>query len=130
MQGPIFMNLNQVTAPSSNLVRAVAFYQLLGLRLIVDSIPRYVRFECPEGETTFSLHFAEQIPTGDSIVIYFETADLDAEVARLKAEGVVFDTEPTDQTWLWREASLRDPDGNRIILYWAGHNRKNPPWRI
>ncbi|MEO1522796.1 MAG: hypothetical protein AAFU78_18740 [Cyanobacteria bacterium J06633_2] len=41
-----------------------------------------------------------------------------------------FDSEPTDQPWLWREAHLRDPDGNRLILYHAGEYRKNPPWRL
>ena len=34
------------------------------------------------------------------------------------------------QRWLWKEASLNDPDGNKIIIYEAGKNRKNPPWRI
>jgi hypothetical protein len=36
----------------------------------------------------------------------------------------------TDQTWLWREARLKDPDGNQLILYSAGKNRKDPPWKI
>ena len=38
--------------------------------------------------------------------------------------------EPTDQHWLWREAILHDPSGNKIKLYWAGENRLNPPWRV
>ena len=37
---------------------------------------------------------------------------------------------PTDQSWLWREAYLKDPDGNLICLYHAGANRRFPPWRI
>ncbi|SED09069.1 hypothetical protein SAMN04489761_4242 [Tenacibaculum sp. MAR_2009_124] len=31
------MNLNQVTLPSVNLLKAVAFYKKLGLHLIVDA---------------------------------------------------------------------------------------------
>ena len=27
-------------------------------------------------------------------------------------------------------AYLRDPAGNLICLFWAGENRKNPPWRV
>ena len=27
-------------------------------------------------------------------------------------------------------AYLRDPDGNRLCLYFAGENRVNPPWRV
>ena len=44
--------------------------------------------------------------------------------------GVGFETDPTDQPWLWREAYLRDPDGHRLCLYFAGPNRLDPPWRI
>lgn len=41
-----------------------------------------------------------------------------------------FDTPPTDQRWLWREAYLKDPAGNRICIFHAGENRRYPPWRI
>jgi len=63
-------------------------------------------------------------------VIYFECEDLDDEVARLQRAGVELESAPVDQRWLWREAYLRDPDGNRICLYWAGESRLHPPWRI
>jgi catechol 2,3-dioxygenase-like lactoylglutathione lyase family enzyme len=124
------MQLNQVTVPSLDLSRSVAFYQLLGLRLIVDSVPRYARLECPDGGSTFSIHQVASVPTGHGVVVYFECADLDARVTELVALGLVFDSLPQDQTWLWREAQLRDPDGNALILYWAGEHRRFPPWRI
>ncbi len=124
------MNLNQVTVPSLDLEKALAFYSLLGLRLIVKALPHYARFECPDGEATFSIHWVQELPHGDGVSVYFETHELDAEVARLQTAGISFELLPTDQTWLWREARLKDPDGNQIILYFAGDNRKNPPWRI
>ncbi|MBX3431622.1 MAG: VOC family protein [Hyphomonadaceae bacterium] len=126
------MRLNQVTAPATDLEASIAFYERLGLRLIVKS-PHYARFESPDGEATFSLHIAEgPIPRENAPHIYFEVADaeLDTEVARLKAAGVSFEREPVMQTWLWREAWLRDPAGNAICLYHAGDNRRFPPWRI
>ena len=49
---------------------------------------------------------------------------------KLKQKGLKFDLDPTDQRWLWREARLKDPFNNQIILYYAGENRINPPWRI
>ncbi len=52
---PLTMNLNQVTLPAVELAPAIAFYQRLGLRLIVEDLPHYARFECPDGETTLSL---------------------------------------------------------------------------
>lgn len=124
------MQLNQVTLPSSDLARAIAFYRGLGLRLIVDSAPRYARLECPDGGSTLSLHHQPDLPTGAGVVIYFECEDLDDRVKALVAQGYAFDSLPTDQAWRWREASLRDPDGNAIILYWAGENRRFPPWRV
>ncbi len=51
-------------------------------------------------------------------------------VKQLKEKGIIFTSEPEDKLWLWREAHLQDPDDNSIILYHAGDNRKNPPWRI
>jgi len=125
------MNLNQITIPSTNLHKSADFYQKLGLQLIVDSIPRYARFVCPDGESTFSIHHVEKLATGgEGISIYFESDNLDGEVIRLKKEGIVFDQDPIDQVWLWREARLKDPDGNLIILYHAGENRINPPWKV
>ena len=124
------MNLNQITVPSLDLVTSIAFYEQLGLRLIVKALPHYARFECPEGDATFSIHLVDELPAGAGVTVYFETAHLDQEVARLQDENVTFDLLPTDQSWLWREARLNDPDGNQIILYYAGDNRKNPPWRI
>lgn len=124
------MNLNQVTIPSNDLVAAVKFYKLLGLQLIVDSIPRYARFQCPTGDSTFSIHHVEHPIQTEGLTVYFECEDLDERCRSLQRQGIKFDTEPVDQIWLWREAHLRDPDGNRLILYYAGKNRKDPPWRI
>ena len=124
------MNLNQITIPSQNLEKSVEFYQELDLKLIVDSIPRYARFVCPDGNSTFSVHYTDELPKGDGITIYFECEDLDTTVRDLKKKGISFIHDPIDQTWLWREAKLKDPDGNSIILYYAGKNRVNPPWRL
>ena len=106
------------------------FYQALGLHLIVSSSPDYARFECPNGDATFSIHRVDELPVGDGIYVYFECEDLDHTVDVLLIAGIAFDQLPTDQRWLWREARLKDTDGNRLILFYGGENRKNPPWRI
>ncbi|HAA15059.1 MAG TPA: glyoxalase/bleomycin resistance/extradiol dioxygenase family protein [Cytophagales bacterium] len=124
------MNLNQITVPSRDLSVAIPFYQKLGFKLIVHAGADYARFIVPDGEATFSLHRVEELPSGDGVWVYFECDNLEEEVARLEQEGVNFTLPPTDQSWLWREARLQDPDGNKIILYHAGENRKNPPWRL
>jgi predicted lactoylglutathione lyase len=122
------MNLNQVTLPVKNMNAATAFYLKLGFTQIVDTL-HYARFECPEGNSTFSL-VLEVGDFSNSAVIYFEHEKLDQWVASLKSLGIKFDQEAEDQRYLWREAILHDPSGNKIKLYWAGENRLNPPWRV
>ena len=124
------MNLNQITVPSIDLSKSIPFYQKLGLKLIVESLPHYARFECPKGDSTFSIHQVETLPKGDGIYVYFECEDLDEYVDDLNKKGFVFDELPNDKKWLWREARLKDIDGNQLILYNSGDNRVNPPWRI
>jgi catechol 2,3-dioxygenase-like lactoylglutathione lyase family enzyme len=127
------MRLNQVTASARDLAASTAFYQALGLRLIVQT-DHYVRFECPDSDggesATFSLHLDPDAAGVTATSVYFEDDDLDATVARLKAAGLAFDSDPVDQSWLWREAWLRDPSGNRVCLYRAGEARRFPPWRL
>lgn len=124
------MNLNQITIPSLNVEKATEFYQKLGLRLIVNASPNYVRFEVPDGDTTFSIHKVDALTTGDKTVIYFEDENLDKLVVQLQQKGIDFTQLPIDQPWLWREAHFYDLDNNKIILYKAGKHRKNPPWRV
>ena len=123
------MNLNQVTVPSTDIERSVAFYQTLGLKLIVKS-PHYARFVCPAGDATFSVILGEKQTNGPGIHVYFECSNVDDQVSDLVSNGIHFDEMPNDKAWLWREAHLKDPDGNHIILYFAGVNRLHPPWRI
>lgn len=123
------MDLNQVTIPFKSYAESVRFYLQLGLRQIVDSPPRYARFETKSG-TTLSIHVAESSRSESGVVIYFEVDDVDASVTSLKRLGLEFENEPTDQSWLWREAYLRDPAGNMVCIYHAGENRRYPPWRI
>jgi len=122
------LRLNQVTVAVTDIPRAISFYRKLGLNPIVIA-DHYARFACPQGEATFSVERTAQVAPS-STVIYFECDDLDARAATLKAAGMVFDSDPEDRPWLWREAQLRDPDGNPICLFFAGENRLKPPWRV
>ncbi len=124
------MNLNQVTIYTDKPGETVNFFKKLGLKLIVDSIPRYARLECPDGDSTLSIHTMDDVSTVSNIVLYFECEDLDAKVKELKYLGLKFEQEPQDKAWLWRESYLKDPNGNRICLFYAGENRQSPPWRV
>ena len=73
------MNLNQITVPSLDLTKSIPFYERLGLKLIVKSLPHYARFECPNGNSTFSIHQTEKLPQGKRIYVYFECENLDEQ---------------------------------------------------
>lgn len=124
------MNLNQVTVSVADVEESIVFYEKLGLRLIVKALPHYARFECNQGDSTFSLHQVNKPAEASGTWIYFEVRELDNFVNELMEKGIVFEELPNDKSWLWREAKLKDPDNNLLILYFAGDNRKNPPWKI
>ena len=120
-------SLNQVTVSVTDLERSFEFYKRFGLLPIVKS-PHYARFIVPGNEATFSLHIADTV--NSTTVIYFETSNIDQTVESLKKDGFQFAVEPTDQEWLWREAYIYDPDGNKICIYYAGTVRLSPDWRL
>ncbi|NLR95410.1 VOC family protein [Rhizobium sp. P38BS-XIX] len=122
------MRLNQVTVTMPDLDAGWSFYCALGLKPVVDARPRYARFVCPDGDSTFSLHRGEA--GGGGTTVYFECDNLDEVVEGLKTAKIAFVSGPADKSWLWREAELFDPGGNRVILYFAGSNRINPPWHV
>ncbi|MDH5231464.1 MAG: VOC family protein [Gammaproteobacteria bacterium] len=123
------MNLNQITLPAIDVESSVRFYKTMGFEQIVAD-DGYARFICPEGDTSFSIHAVKTLYPENEMIVYFECQQLDETVTKLKSLGVAFEQEPVVQAWLWREAYLRDPAGNRLCLYSAGDNRKNPPWRL
>ena len=122
------MNLNQITLPVKNMDEASEFYRRMGFLQIVDT-PHYARFEAVEGSSTFSLSLQEEDFSNGS-VIYFEHQALDELVGELLQKGFDFVQLPQHMGYMWTEAILYDPSGNKIKLYWAGEARLNPPWRV
>ena len=124
------MKLNQVLILSQDVERAVTFYEALGLQRLAVNFPCDARLVCPDSAegsgpedsvaaagASLAIEHTAQMPVRPNATIYFECADIDRTVARLRARGIVFDSGPLDEPWRWREARLRDPDGNPIVLY-------------
>jgi len=122
------MNLNQVTLPVSDIKKASRFYRQLGFTQIVDS-EKYARFECPDGGSSFSLSRSNEA-FNNTAIVYFESKRLNRWIDELIDRGIDIHQMPTNQSYLWREAILFDPSGNKIKLYHAAENRLNPPWRV
>ena len=122
--------LNQVTITGKDYAKSVEFYRGIGLRQIVDSPENgYARFETAGG-ATLSVQIDPDETISPTTAIYLECDDLDDRVEQMARSGIAFEHGPRNQPWMWREARLRDPDGNIIFLYKAGEARRFPPWRI
>lgn len=127
------IKLNQVTLGAKDMAASVAFYQNLGLTVIVDSAPRYVRFEFPRTDgaeaDTLSLHLVVSNWTSqdEAPLMYFEVDDV---ADYLNAVGIKPVSKPELKTYLWTEVDIINPSGNRIRIYNAGPNRRFPPWRV
>jgi hydroxymethylpyrimidine/phosphomethylpyrimidine kinase len=126
------MHLNHVTLPAEDYEASCTFYRALGLVQIVAAPPRYARFEMPGGAAAPSTLSIEVTPGSKAggAEIFLHCDDVDADYAAAVARGVLFDHPPQDEDYLWRRTEARDPAGNRIVLFHAGHNQRFPPWRI
>jgi predicted enzyme related to lactoylglutathione lyase len=122
------MRLNHATLPADDLAVSIAFYEALGLEMIVLAEPRYARFAVDEA-STLSVEVTEDGRAGTAEV-FLHCEDVDQDHAAAVERGLVFEWPPTDQPYLWRTAGLRDPAGNRIVLFSAGANQHFPPWRL
>ena len=115
-----------LSVPVSNQDRAIDFYvNKLGFELLADApIPgmRWVMVRPPAAQTALTLvTWFDSMPAGSLKGLVVETADLDATVAELHANGVET-TPPEDAPW-GRFVMFDDPDGNGLVLQqsaWVG----------
>ena len=110
-----------VSVPVSDQDRARDFYVgQLGFELVRDddAVPgrRWVQVAPRGGVTSLTLvTWFETMPAGSlqGLVLAFD--DLDRVCRVLEEHGVEFDRPLQEQPW-GREAVVRDPDGNRLVL--------------
>ena len=126
------MLVNHVMVAVTDMDRSVAFYEGLGFELIVrgsdDGTDTYARFVLP-GDATLSLHVDDTQDRRTTVIGLDCEGDLDGVIARWQAAGYAV-VGPYDQPWLWREAYLSDPDHKPSLLFDAGVNRLDPPWKL
>jgi catechol 2,3-dioxygenase-like lactoylglutathione lyase family enzyme len=113
-----------VSVPVSDQDRAKAFYvDKLGFELTRDddSVPglRWVQVIPNEGGTSLVLvTWFETMPAGSLQGLVLTSDDLERDCRELEERGVEFERPLQDQPW-GREAVVRDPDGNRLVLQQA-----------
>ena len=111
--------IGQIAVPVSDIDRAVAFYRdTLGMRFLFQAPPGLGFFDC--GGVRLMLDAPAKAQAGNSSVIYYKVADLNAAYETLSARGVVFEAKPhlvatlaDHELWM---AFLRDPDRNLLAL--------------
>ncbi|HEV2207542.1 MAG TPA: VOC family protein [Verrucomicrobiae bacterium] len=107
--------------PVTDIKRARAFYEgVLGLKPTMESAGgMWVEYDV--GPNTFGIGCYGDVwkPSTDGTCVAFEVDDLDAEMTRLKSQGVPVHMDIMD-TPVCRFAIVSDPDGNRILV----HKRK------
>lgn len=126
------MRLSHVTLMVRDIPRSRAFYLSLGFELIVGE-SHYCRFlTATGGDETLSIeHHAGELAPAAQLGLEFPTREaLDAYVTSLPERGVTVAEGPIDRDWLWRDARVFDPDGHEWMLFHAGKNKLDPPWRV
>ncbi|WP_131739265.1 VOC family protein [Actinomadura roseirufa] len=116
------MNITHVrllTVPVSDQDAAKRFYAgALGFEVVADRQAGPVRWlQLAPGGAETSVVLAGHVPglaPGSVHGLIFESSDLDADCAELRAAGVDVQG-PEDLPW-GRQATLSDPDGNGIVL--------------
>lgn len=111
-----------VSIPVADQNRAKTFYSAnLGFKITMDAIDAmgpgksWITLEPHGGGPAVTLvNWFESMPAGSLRGLVIATADLTAEHARLKSEGVAID-DVKDAPW-GRYATLRDSEGNGLVL--------------
>jgi catechol 2,3-dioxygenase-like lactoylglutathione lyase family enzyme len=105
--------------------RALDFYtNALGFEKVSDDAGAMPGFRWltvrPRGAETqivlFKVAPDDPVQPGMAGGTVFDTDDMDATFAELKANGVQFTEEPTRQPWGGVQAQFVDPDGNGFVL--------------
>lgn len=95
--------------------RSVAWYRdVLGLELLLsDEGRRWAMFAAGAGRVAVK----EGEAAAGAALLAFEVDDLDAQLERLRQQGVAPEGEVTTSPEGYRRARLRDPDGHAISLF-------------
>lgn len=105
----------------SDVGRSLAFYRdQLGFREEYsfpgeDGEPVFVSMSLEGGGKLAIGGPKEDVETG-STSLWLYTDDVDKEVKRLRSAGVEVTSEPEDQPWGERQASVADPDGYTVHI--------------
>ncbi|MBE3557453.1 MAG: VOC family protein [Firmicutes bacterium] len=119
----MIQRINNVGVAVADLQRSLDFYQQIGFA-VIDRDDATATLQ--SGTATlylFQTDNAAALSRAADLIhnplgydhLSFDVEDVDAAYAQL-SQQLTFEEHPADQSWGYRAASLRDPDGNRIYL--------------
>jgi catechol 2,3-dioxygenase-like lactoylglutathione lyase family enzyme len=111
------IQLNLVVIRASNLERATAFYQLLGLDFVKHRHGNGLEhFACDLGTVVFEIYpRTSEADSTTATRLGFRVASVDAAIAELEKRGVPVISPPKNSPWGWH-AVVTDPDGHKVEL--------------
>jgi catechol 2,3-dioxygenase-like lactoylglutathione lyase family enzyme len=113
-------HLQLFSLPISDPDRSKAFYvDTLGFTLLADTEMdgmRWLQVRPGTGQTSITLvTWFPTMPAGSTKGTVLETDDLEGDIERLRAHGVVIEGDPEQVPW-GRFVTFNDPDGNGLVL--------------
>jgi catechol 2,3-dioxygenase-like lactoylglutathione lyase family enzyme len=114
---------------AKDLKRAISFYERLGFTKAYENDRGLTMVAGTAKLFVFQSRQPNPVPANRQFTLFdnppgidhisFAVEDVDRIYADARSKGVVFSSEPQDQDWGARVASLRDPDGNNLfVLKW------------
>jgi catechol 2,3-dioxygenase-like lactoylglutathione lyase family enzyme len=111
---PEIRSISAVTFATSDMARAVRFYEALGFPIAYGGeTDAFTSFRVGTG----SLNLAradDQLPSTSRVRVIFHVDDVDAMYAHVLARGFTPETPPRDAAWGERYFHLTDPDGHAL----------------
>lgn len=118
------MSFASIRIVTDDLDALVAFYEQVTGQQPERPVPSFAQFSGPGANlaiastaTVAMLDGALTSAMNQSVIIEFEVADVDRDVARLQLRSDDVVLEPTTMPWGNRSALVRDPDGNVVNLF-------------
>jgi|SRR6185503_371813 predicted enzyme related to lactoylglutathione lyase len=106
-----------VGIPVTDMKRARSFYEgALGLKPSGPAHDMWMEYDIGPGTLALGCVGDSWRPSSSGTMAALEVNDLDAEVARLKAQGINFDAEKIESP-VCHMAIVPDPDGNKVCLH-------------
>ena len=108
-------DLNSVILHVADVAAAKAFYtEKLGME-IDNEAPGFVQFKAPNGGASFALSTQDPAEPLQEVELWWFVDDVDAEHARLVAQGVPIAQPPKDEPF-GRSLAYQDPAGHTLFM--------------